>query len=50
MDANDFFNNLNGLPLISFKRNQFGGTFSGPVSIPKLYSGRNRTFFFANYQ
>ena len=50
MDANDFFNNLNGLPLISFKRNQFGGTFSGPVSIPKLYSGKNRTFFFANYQ
>ncbi|MDP2990910.1 MAG: hypothetical protein Q8O57_10150, partial [Kiritimatiellota bacterium] len=50
MDANDFFNNRNGLPLISFKRNQFGGTFSGPLSIPKVYSGKNRTFFFANYQ
>ena len=50
MDANDFFNNRNGLPLTSFKRNQFGGTFSGPLSIPKLYSGKNRTFFFANYQ
>ena len=50
MDANDFFNNLNGLPLTSFKRNQFGATFSGPLSIPKAYSGKNRTFFFANYQ
>jgi hypothetical protein len=50
MDANDFFNNLNGIPLTSFKRNQFGGTFSGPLSIPKVYSGKNRTFFFANYQ
>ena len=50
MDANDFFNNRSGLPLNSFKRNQFGATFSGPLSIPKLYSGRNRTFFFANYQ
>jgi hypothetical protein len=27
------------------KRNQFGGTFGGPVVIPKLYDGRNKTFF-----
>jgi hypothetical protein len=26
--------------------NQFGGTFGGPVILPKLYNGRNRTFFF----
>ena len=50
MDANDYFNNQNGLPLTSFKRNQFGGTFSGPLTIPKVYSGKNKTFFFANYQ
>lgn len=43
LDANDFFNNRSGLPLTSFKRNQFGGTLSGPIL-------RNRTFFFANYQ
>jgi hypothetical protein len=29
-----------------FRRNEFGGTFGGPVWIPKLYNGKNRTFFF----
>jgi hypothetical protein len=32
------------------KRNQFGGSFGGPVSIPHLYSGKDRTFFFVNYE
>ncbi|MBL8230081.1 MAG: TonB-dependent receptor [Bryobacterales bacterium] len=30
--------------------NQFGGSVGGPVLIPKLYNGRNRTFFFAGYE
>jgi hypothetical protein len=30
--------------------NQFGGTFGGPVALPKIYNGRNRTFFFVNYE
>jgi len=30
--------------------NHFGGTVGGPVWIPKLYNGRNRTFFFAGYE
>jgi hypothetical protein len=50
LDANDYFNNANGVALGSFRRNQFGATFSGPVRIPRLYDGRNRTFFFLNYQ
>jgi hypothetical protein len=50
MDANNFFSNRAGLPLSAFQRNQFGGAFGGPLSIPKVYDGRNRTFFFANYQ
>lgn len=30
--------------------NQYGGTVGGPVWIPKVYNGRNRTFFFAGYE
>lgn len=30
--------------------NHFGGTIGGPVQIPKLYNGKNRTFFFAGYE
>jgi hypothetical protein len=32
------------------RRNDFGGTMGGPVSIPKLYNGKNRTFFFFAYE
>ena len=32
------------------KRNQYGGTVGGPVTIPKLYSGKDKTFFFFGYQ
>ncbi len=32
------------------RRNDFGGTMGGPVYIPKLYNGRNKTFFFWNYE
>jgi len=30
--------------------NQFGGNFNGPIWIPKVYDGRNRTFFFVDYE
>jgi hypothetical protein len=33
-----------------FVRNEFGFTNGGPVVIPGLYDGRNRTFYFAEYQ
>ncbi|MGJ5816514.1 carboxypeptidase regulatory-like domain-containing protein [Paludibaculum fermentans] len=32
------------------KRNQFGGTVGGPISIPGVYDGKNRDFFFFGYQ
>lgn len=32
------------------RRNDWGGTFGGPVWIPKIYNGRNRTFFFFSYE
>jgi hypothetical protein len=49
LDAKDYF----VLPTQSkpaFRQNQFGGTIGGPVVIPKIYNGRNRTFFFGDYQ
>jgi hypothetical protein len=31
-------------------RNEFGGSVGGPIVLPKLYNGRNRTFFFFAYE
>ncbi len=33
-----------------FKRNQYGFSIGGPVLIPKLYNGKNKTFFFFDYE
>jgi hypothetical protein len=33
-----------------FRRNEFGFTNGGPVFIPNVYDGRNRTFYFIQYQ
>jgi hypothetical protein len=30
--------------------NDFGGSLGGPISIPKLYNGKDKTFFFADYE
>jgi hypothetical protein len=48
--ANTFFNNRQGLPIEARRYNRFGGTVGGPISIPKVYDGRNRTFFFTSYE
>ena len=44
--ANTFYNNLAGLPRAGDDWKNFGGKIGGPVMLPKLYSGRNKTFFF----
>src|SRR6266700_920079 len=46
LNANSFFNNWNGLPRSLDRKNDYGLTFGGPVWIPKLYNGRDRTHFF----
>src|SRR5262249_82311 len=50
LNANDYFSNLNGVRRPEYRQNQFGGTIGGPVYIPKLYNGKNKTFFFFDYQ
>jgi hypothetical protein len=50
LNANDFFSNRSGIAAPAFRMNQFGAAVGGPVWIPKVYNGRNRTFFFMNYE
>ena len=49
VDARTFFN-VKPQPVAPFKQNQFGYSLGGPVVFPHLYNGRNKTFFFANYE
>lgn len=49
LDANDYISNALGQKRAPLKQNEYGGTFSGPVRIPHLYNGHNRTFFFFEY-
>src|SRR5713226_4879529 len=50
LNANSWFNNLNGAPKPRDHQNDFGGSLGGPVWIPKLYNGRDKTFFFFSYE
>jgi hypothetical protein len=49
LDANNFVSNFSGKPKAEFHQNQFGATFGGPVRLPH-YHGRDKTFFFADYE
>jgi len=46
-DARNFFDLSNKSEL---RRNQFGGTISGPLIVPKLYNGRDKTFYFVSWE
>ncbi len=50
LDANNFFSNRSGQQLGAFQRNEFGGSVGGPIVLPKLYNGKNRTFFFTAFE
>lgn len=57
LNANEWFANQAGrdasgneiAPRENLIRNQFGGRIGGPVVLPKLYNGKNKTFFFFLY-
>jgi trimeric autotransporter adhesin len=42
---------LTGQPVIkpAYEQNSFGGSIGGPLNIPKIYHGGDKTFFFFNY-
>lgn len=50
LDANSWKNNLLGSPRNVDTQNDFGATVGGPIFIPKLYHGKNKTFFFFDYE
>lgn len=50
LSANTFFLNRQGVPRQARRYNRFGGTVGGPVWIPKLYKGKDKTFFFTSYE
>jgi hypothetical protein len=49
-DANNWFNDYFGQPNPGERQNDFGGTLGGPVEIPHLYDGKDKTFFFFSYE
>jgi len=53
LDARNFFDRQgpgDNRRIPPFVRNEFGFTLGGPVVLPGAYNGRNRTFFFGEYQ
>jgi hypothetical protein len=49
LNANTFQSNLAGQPKAPIHLNEYGGTVGGPVWVPKVYNGKQKTFFFFAY-
>jgi hypothetical protein len=50
LDANSFQNNARGIDRSGHFLDQYGGAIGGPIFIPKLYNGKDKSFFFFNYE
>ena len=50
INAADFFDNAVALKRAELRKSQFGATLAGPLDLSNFYNGKNRTFFFADYQ
>ena len=50
LNANSWSNNRSGLKLNPVRHNEYGFALSGPVYIPRVYDGHNKTFFFFNWE
>lgn len=51
-DANNWFNTYGSVktPTPAERQNDFGGTIGGPLTVPHVYSGKDRAFFFFSYE
>ena len=47
--ANTFFSDSANLPKVAYRQNRWEGMLAGPVIVPKVYDGRNRTFWMYDY-
>src|SRR6266481_910876 len=50
LDAADFFEKAQNIKKGELRQNQFGLSAGGPVLIPKLYNGKNKLFFFGDFE
>lgn len=50
LNANSFLSNMAGQPRLDFAYERGGFSVNGPVWFPKLYNGKNRTFFSYSYE
>jgi len=50
LDATNWFDSANGGAKQAERQNDFGGTLGGPVFIPRIYNGKDKTFFFFSYE
>ncbi len=50
LNANGWTNNSVGTPRTELRYNQYGGAAGGPVYLPHVYNGKDRTFFFINVE
>ena len=50
LNANSFANNARGVPRAKDRENNYAFSFGGPVVLPKVYNGNNKTFFYTSYE
>ena len=50
LNANSWGNNRQGLKKAIFHRNDFGANVGGPILLPKVYNGKNQSYFFFSYE
>jgi hypothetical protein len=50
LNTNDFFNNAQGIQKPQYHQNIYGASLGGPIWLPKLYNGHDKSFFFVDFE